>query len=172
MNDMDAKLSELIVSLRLNVGYLGEKSQSGWWDSEFLGSSGKAFLKPVFLRTVELAMYRGVSESAMLAHDADIGIGAHYHLFRLPDGLEISAAKMFDRPLLASTTNFFPASREDATANLKKLANTTAPRIEGPAAIGLFSVNDLKHLLQDAASHYLVAFENGFKCFPYMKGTE
>ena len=169
---MDAKLSELIVSLRLNVGYLGEKSQNGWWDSEFLGSSGKAFLSPVFLRTVELAMYRGVSESAMLAHDADIGIGAHYHLFRLPDGLEIAAAKMFDQPLLASTTNLFPDSLEDAFANLKKLANTTAPRIEGPAAIGHFSVTDLKHLLEDAASHYLAAFENGFRCFPYMRSVE
>jgi hypothetical protein len=168
---MDAKLSELIVNLRLNVGYLGEKSQYGWWDSEFLGASGKAFLSPVFLRTVELAMYRGVSESAMLAHDADIGIGAHYHLFRLPDGLEIAAAKMFDPPLLASTTSLFPASQEEAAANLKKLAKTTAPRIEGPAAIGHFSVADLKHLLEDAASHYLVAFENGFKCFPYMRGT-
>lgn len=172
MNSMDAKLSELIVSLRLNVGYLGEKSQNGWWDSEFLGSSGKAFLSPVFLRTVELAMYRGVSESAMLAHDADIGIGAHYHLFRLPDGLEIAAAKMFDQPLLASTTNLFPDSLEDAFANLKNLANTTAPRIEGPAAIGHFSVTDLKHLLEDAASHYLAAFENGFRCFPYMRGVE
>ena len=40
-----------------------------------------------------LARYHGVCEVAMLVHDEHIGVGANFHLYRMPESAERSAAK-------------------------------------------------------------------------------
>ena len=64
-----------IVSLRLAVGFLGERDAAGWWRSGFMSSTSSAFLTPVFGSKVLQARYQGVIESARRVHDEHIGVG-------------------------------------------------------------------------------------------------
>jgi hypothetical protein len=77
-----------IASLRLLVGFLGEQSQFNWWSSSFFAANSRAFLSPVFSKTALIAQWQGVKEAASRVHDEPIGVGAVYHLFRLPEHIE------------------------------------------------------------------------------------
>src|SRR5215475_5259669 len=85
---MDTSLCRQIARLRLLVGYLGEHHQYNWWPSAFLTPSSLAFLAPIFSKTAFMAQYQGVTAAASRVHDAHIGLGKVYHLFRLPERLE------------------------------------------------------------------------------------
>ena len=76
-----------MLNLRLIVGYLGERSQFGWWATAFFDASSRAFPEPVFVKTRHLAKYHGVVEAARQLHDGHLSVAA-YHLFRLPEELE------------------------------------------------------------------------------------
>ena len=54
----------------------------------FLSSSSKAFLGPIYPNSIDIAQYSGVCQAASIVHDEHIGIGKHYHLYRLPDAIE------------------------------------------------------------------------------------
>ena len=163
---------KLIVELRLLVGFLGEKSQNNWWVSNFIGTSSEAFLAPVFSRTTMLARYHGVCEAAMLVHDEHIGVGANYHLYRMPDSAERAAAKAladadFQQQLIAILIN-----SESAQTRLSSLATSDTGKDEGPVVLGSYADSDLQKLLRQAARHYSRAFKEGYKCFPYMREAE
>ena len=69
---MTKDIYKLIAELKLLIGYLGEKNQFNWWDSNFLGTSSGVFLIHPYPRTTLLAQYHGVSEAALLAHDESV----------------------------------------------------------------------------------------------------
>ena len=77
-----------LATLRLLVGFLGEKDHFAWWQSSFFAPGSNAFLAPVFPRTQLLAQYEGVTRAASLQHDDRIGVGDVCHLFRLPEDVE------------------------------------------------------------------------------------
>jgi len=166
---MEAALVSRIVELRLLVGFLGEKTQSDWWGSNFLGAASEAFLAPVFSRTTTLARYHGVAEAAMLVHDERIGVGANFHLYRLPDALEHAAAK---EVLSHDTTELMSSAlghSEAALTRLLEISSGEVEKSEGPVVIGRYSDGGLEGIMLQTASHYCRAFNEGYKCFPYMR---
>ena len=51
VSEKTSLLIDQFTQLRLLVGYLGQRKQSGWWDCEFLGPLGFRFLETIFPRT-------------------------------------------------------------------------------------------------------------------------
>jgi len=169
---MKNDLAKLIVELRLLVGFLGEKSQNNWWASNFISPSSEAFLSPVFARTTLLSQYHGLCEAALLVHDDHIGIGSNYHLYRLPDSVEHSAAKTLEDGIFKEHLKSHLTSRESALTRLKELCKSGDEKAEGPLVVGDFSDSELENLLKISAAHYLGAFNEEYKCFPYMREAE
>lgn len=169
---MKNDLAKLIAELRLLTGFLGEKSQSNWWASNFISPSSEAFLSPVYSRTTLLSQYHGVCEAALLVHDEHIGIGRNYHLYRLPDSVEHSAAKAIDDDIFQKHIKSHLTNNETALSQLKELSVGTYEKSEGPLVVGDFSDSELDNLLRISASHYLKAFSEGYACFPYMREAE
>ena len=169
---MNNEVVKLIVELRLLVGFLGEKSQHNWWGSNFIGATSEAFLAPVFSRTTMLARYHGVCEAAMLVHDEHIGVGANFHLYRLPDSVERAAAKEVANSDRKELMNSVLGSSEAALTRLSELSLTEVEKAEGPVVVGTYSDPGLKDILHQSAGHYLRAFNQGYNCFPYMREAQ
>jgi hypothetical protein len=120
---------ELITALcetRLLVGFLGEKHQAGWWDSSFLSASSNAFLAPVFPNSMMLAKYNGVCRAASRVHDDRIGLGRHYHLYRLPDAIERLLAQTLQNDARTSELSKNISDRETAMNRLHGYCGGTA----------------------------------------------
>ncbi len=169
---MNDDVIKLIVELRLVVGFLGEKSQHNWWSSNFIGATSEAFLAPVFSRTTMLARYHGVCEAAMLVHDELIGVGANFHLYRLPDSLERAAAKELANNDTQEQLSLVLVTSNAAQMRLNELASADINKAEGPVVLGSYADADLKQLLLKSASHYSCAFNEGYKCLPYIREVE
>ena len=169
---MNNDVAKLIVELRMLVGFLGEKSQNNWWGSNFVGSTSEAFLVPVFSRTAMLARFHGVCEAALIAHDDHIGVGANYHLYRLPDSIERAAAKAVSDEETKHQLTAVLENSESALIRLSELSSLEAGKSEGPVLVGSYSNTNLQNLLSESASYYLRAYREGYKCFPYMKEAQ
>ena len=163
---------ELIADLRLLVGYLGEKEQFNWWDSGFMAQTSEAFLSPIFPRTTWLAKYHGVSEAACMVHDERIGVGSNYHLYRLPESLERSAAAAVE--LISKQDDLREAmrSRDAALERLRHLAGPDTDEAEGPVSLGDLSGGQFEMPLPKVAAHYLMAFLAGTQAFPFVRGRD
>ena len=167
---MNKQLIRLTAELKLLVGYLGEKSQHNWWESNFLGASSSAFLMHTFPRTTLLSQYHGVNEAALLVHDEFVGVGKNYHLFRLPVSIERNVASAIQE--LTENEEFINSikSKEAAQQRLSELA-TKVEAQDGPINIGTFEDAKLESLMHTIAGLYLSAFQQGKKCLPFMRGT-
>ena len=165
----DERLTE-ILELRLLVGYLGEKSQPAWWGSSFFGESAKQFLRPVFGRTALLAQYNGVREAARLVHDASVGVGSVFHLFRLPQEIEQDLHRRAEGLADGDSVMVNLRDKNVAVARLQSIAGAESAGAEGPVSIG--SIGDLRKptTLRRFASHYLKAFKRGTRVYPYLGG--
>lgn len=166
---MNDDVVKLVAELRLVVGFLGEKAQSDWWGSNFLGGTSGAFLAPVFSRTTMLARYHGVCEAATIVHDEHIGLGENFHLYRLPDAIERAVAQevagLEEKRLLNSVL----CSSSAVLDRLKTLADGQEQKVEGPVVLGSYSDVNLDATMRQSAQHYLMAFTQGYKCFPYLR---
>ena len=163
---------ELIAELRLLVGYLGEKEQFNWWGSGFMAPTSEAFLSPIFPRTTWLAKYHGVSEAACIVHDERIGVGANYHLYRLPESLERSAAAAVDGVSRLDELREAVQSREAALDRLGHLAGPDANKAEGPVSVGDSSEDHFEIPLSRVAGFYLMAFQSEIQAFPFVRGRD
>jgi hypothetical protein len=153
--------------LRLLIGFLGERSQFGWWPTSYVGPSSAMFLEPVFPKTARLAQYHGVVEAARRLHDEHIGVGSVFHLFRLPE----EAEQGIHNVLLDSreSPEFF-ARLEDKEAALKALsdlAGGTRVASEGPTSIGSLKDVFTAPAVKVVAQHYLAAFGGSVRTYPY-----
>lgn len=157
---------EKMITLRLLVGFLGERRQANWWDCGFLDRTGRQFLETVFPRTALSAALRSTSEAARIVHDARIGRVGVFHLFRFPidkeDRLEAHTAE-----LVGSGTTGYLDSREEALAELARLAESRIIAPQGPVQIGLEKRILTPSSVPELAAHYLSAFSAGTQCFPY-----
>lgn len=117
---MDALHLEKLTSLRILVGYLGEREQYTWWPSAFFASGSAAFLAPLFTRTQPLAQFNGVTQAAALIHDERIGIGQVYHLFRLPEDLEQGIHRTLNDATACSRLAKQAVDRTSALVNLRR----------------------------------------------------
>lgn len=157
-----------LIQLRAAVGLLGEQAQHNWWPSAFFTASSNAFLMPVFPRTTQLARMTGIARAASRVHDQYIGVGATYHLFRLPETWEqrITATLTTDPDDID-----MPTSAAAAMQQLRALAADTPAATIGPVHMG-----DTRRLQEAAvwnvvAAYYLYAFEMGERIYPYFRDS-
>lgn len=168
---MTKSIYELIAELKLLIGYLGERNQFNWWESNFFGQSSSAFLAPTFPRTTLLAQYHGVCEAALIVHDESVGIGHNFHLFRLPVSLERYIAKSIQEIGNGNALSTALKTKENALQRLAELADSNDAQ-SGPVHVGAFEELKLEQLIRSIAGIYLSAFEQNKKCFPFMRGTD
>jgi hypothetical protein len=162
---MSAAPVDIVLELRLLVGFLGEKPQFGWWSSSFFEPAAMQFLEPVFGRTARLAQYNGVREAARRVHDEHVGIGQVFHLFRLPQESEQDLHQRAGSLGEAVLVNL--GGREDALTRLRELGDAQPAIGEGPQAVG--SIGDARKpaSIKKLASLYLGAFNAGTRLYPY-----
>jgi len=159
---------EKILQLRLIIGYLGEQSQFNWWSTSFLTPASKNFLSPMFPKTLRLTQYQGVKESALKVHDASVGVGKVFHLYRLPDEIEQGLYDLALEPKLTEIIFDYLSSKESVLNELDRLADNTRIKTEGPVAVGKitsFSGNDY---IKKISQFYSGAFGAGIRTFPYL----
>lgn len=154
-----------LLSMRLVVGFLGEKAQYGWWGSGFFDPTARAFLGPVFTRSLKLAQYHGVLEAARRVHDEHLSRGS-YHLFRLREETEQDLHEL----VKADPEMELPSDRDIALANLKGWANGTHQAVVGPVLVGRISAFPSKAILTSFAETYASAFSGGGWAYPYLQG--
>lgn len=165
---MKFDLMSKIAKARLIIGYLGEKDQFKWWESSFLSSSSSAFLLHPYPRTTLLAQYNGVCETALLVHDEFIGVGSNYHLYRLPVSIEEYAARLVQEPEFFEELKDSLESRDGAINTLQNMSNSSVETSIGPVKVGIFSDESLESKLELMVSHYIHAYKEGYRCFPFM----
>lgn len=167
MNTIAATITEL----RVLIGYLGEKGQANWWGSEFFSATATAFLAPIFNRSLFLAQYQGATAAAAKVHDAAIGVGRIYHLFRLPIGLEQASAEALNDPVFVLALQGHLVSQEQAMMRLGQLAAKQDAASPGPVSLGQIG-DDLELALKRAAGVYYSAFTLGIQSYPYVREAE
>lgn len=163
---MDQEFGRRVLRLRGIVGFLGEKAQSGWWDTSFLNPTGQQFLTVTFPRTAMVASLTSVTEAARRLHDERIGKGGVYHLFRLP----LPAEEQLHQMLLESDWAFLKDEIKDrATAmeTLRKQAKDGLRAPEGPVQVGTGKNMLTSFALEELAKHYHDAFSRSIQSFPY-----
>ncbi len=161
---------EQFALLRGLVAFLGEKDQYQWWDCSFLGSTGRKYLAITQPRSFVAAGVMAASEAARRVHDARIGKGRVYHLFRLPQAME----QKFQRHILTKEDAALGAaleSKDQALQTLKTLAKESDATPDGPIKIG-----DAKSLASSStigklAGIYLGAFKSSKQTMPYFTAT-
>ncbi|MBC8391765.1 MAG: BrxE family protein [Deltaproteobacteria bacterium] len=157
-----------IAKLRVCIGFLGESHQYSWWQSSFFSVSSLAFLSPVFGKTSFLAKYYGVKEAATLVHDKHIGVGKGvFHLFRLPEILEIELHGLFEYQEIVKDLQQIIGNKDSAEQFLRKDAIACDISELGPIRLGDHTDVVKKSVWQTVAQHYLKAFQEGTRIFPY-----
>jgi predicted Zn finger-like uncharacterized protein len=125
---------EDLIILKMLVGFLGEKPQFGWWDSNFLSMIGLNFLNIIFPRSAFSAGVNSVTEVAKRLHDNRTGKGKVYHLFRLPEFVE---QRVHKRLIDIDPATLLPwiESRDNALEKLKIMAEDSLLDGEGPVQL-------------------------------------
>lgn len=164
------KDAQTIAELRVLVGYLGEQ-QPAWWPSQFFSPTAAAFLGPVFARSTLLAQYQGVTAAAARKHEEHIGEGKTFHLYRLPEVFEQSAAGVLSDKAFEARVRTLVASRDKALGRLAELAGGPVNASEGPVVIGDLT-DELSDALKSCAALYLDAISKGIQCFPFLREAQ
>jgi hypothetical protein len=159
--------NQQIIRMRHLVGFLGEKSQFGWWPTAFYGSSSRLFLEPIFSKTSTLAQHYGVVEAARRFHDEHLSVGS-YHLFRLPEEIEQDLHEMVQTKSGDLFDNELTVSTETALGALGISAISGNEHHVGPVLVG--PVEDLRTaaVWMKISKIYWIALSSGTQAFPYL----
>ncbi|ETX04775.1 MAG: hypothetical protein ETSY2_26875 [Candidatus Entotheonella gemina] len=160
-----------IANLRLLVGFLGEQSQFNWWPSSFFTANSSAFLSPIFSKTAFIARYQGVKEAASRVHDEHLGIGAIYHLFRLPEHVEQALFISLYHITWVRSVSTWVQNQERALESLASLIDVSPEDGEGPVLVGNIDALCAGKTLGELAYHYQSAFARGTLAYPYYLGN-
>ncbi len=155
-----------LVTLRILVGFLGEKRQSKWWDCGFLDQTGARFLQTTFPRTFVCSAVRSTTEAARIVHDARIGRVGIFHLFRLPVDIEDQLESCVP-DVSGAYKNGLDLSVATALEQLAACSDRPVSAPEGPVQVGTPKKILSFKSVSDLAAHYHYAFSHGFHCFPY-----
>jgi len=158
------------LSLRLLVGFLGERTQFSWWATSFYGDYSLRSLEFVTPRTLQLAQYHGVLEAARRLHDDHINVGC-YHLFRLHEEVEQDLHAMMQSSVGAELCEQVTQGKDCAMQALKILAGSGFSAIPGPIAVGNIDQLYTKNTLSAIAAGYYSAFSQSDKTYPYLLGN-
>jgi len=157
---------EQFVTIRVLIGFLGEKNQFDWWDTAFLSKTGLRFLEVNFPRSIYPAGIHSLTEAAKQLHDSRIGKGRVFHLFRMPSGFE---EKVFYQ-LKSMDFSYIEKVLEDKDVALKVLHDMTKDKIsvtEGPIHIGILKNTYSQGMIDSLTQYYYNAFSSEKKVFPY-----
>lgn len=154
-----------VLKLRNLVGFLGERSQFGWWPSSFYDASGRLFLEPIFPKSQIIAQYHGVTEAARRLHDEHLSVGT-YHLFRLPEEIEQNIHNlMLEGGETLSPANLY-GDAGNALSVLENMSGAMPKASVGPVSTG--NIADLHDHLGDLAAVYSASFQSKTQSFPYL----
>lgn len=163
---MDPYLPTLL-QLRLLVGFLGERSQHGWWPTSFFGDYSMRSLEFVAPKTASLAQYHGTVEAARRLHDEHLSVGS-YHLFRLPEEVEQDLHALVQTTQGAAVIGELPKDKETALAGLAKMANAGVAAAEGPVSVGSISALSDPDTAKSITGVYVKALSANVKAYPYL----
>ncbi len=156
-----------IITLRYIVGFLGEKSQFGWWPTAFYDSSSRPFLEPVFSKTAPLAQYHGVVEAGRRVHDEHLNVGS-YHLFRLSEEIEQNLHAMVQAKLGELFDSELTSTSDAALGALGEPKAGGSEPVEGPILVGEIGNLLSAAVLGKLANIYRTAFSTNTQAFPYL----
>lgn len=163
---INIELINKLIQLRTIIGFLGERTQFNWWDTQFLGETAFGYLELNFPRTRFSAALQSVSEAAKRVHDERIGKGKVNHLFRMTAHYEYQIANYLR---ITSEDKFlkFLENKEIALGCLPGFINGESPTNQGPIRINGDSFFTVKGL-DNVAAYYSHAFASNIKSFPYI----
>jgi len=151
--------------LRQLVAFLGSKKLQGWWDCSFMDEIGLRYMATTFPRSAAAAALNATIEAAQRTHDEALGRVGCFHLFRLPNSIE-------ERLVLDDSEQVNDWNAESAISALALIADASIKAPEGPVQIGqqkrILSVVSV----QEIAAHYLSAFQQEIKCYPYFSAQD
>jgi hypothetical protein len=156
-----------IVTLRLTVGFLGEREQFNWWATTFFNPAVDQFLEPAFSRTAGLAQYHAVVTAACRQHDEHLNTGC-YHLFRLPEEAEHALHDAVREGDAQDALQTIRQGKEAGLKVLKTMAEGYSSASAGPVLIGTSDTIGTPKMLRTAAGIYFSAFTRGVQIFPYV----
>ena len=162
---------EQFAALRVLVAFLGEKDQFGWWDCSFLNATGRKFLAIDYPKSSLAAAANAATEAARRVHDARIGKGRVFHLFRLPHAME----QKLHRHLLemdAGQAGAWLDSKDSALNQLEQMAANPGSTAAGPVQVGTSAALAAPATPGLLASLYLDAFRSNNRRMPYFAVTE
>jgi len=156
------------LELRIVVLTLGEMQHAGWWKSQFLSQIGLSFLDRLYPRSAFAAAVRSATRAAQLVHDANVGKGAVFHLFRLSPELERKIDSLLVNQSARLEKDYLPllSDRPALLTELTKLADgAAASAAAGPLRLAA----DSGQWLAALAAVYGAAFREGGQVFPYFE---
>lgn len=158
-----------LLRLRVVIGYLGEKSQNGWWQSDFFSATANSFLAPVFPRTRFLTQVEGAGAAACVQHDERIGVGRVFHLFRLPEGFEQAFHQRLQEQEVIDELSALVETSESAVSFLESEFGKSQKKDLGPVNVGdIQDVADEK-VVSVISQHYLAGFRSESPVFPFLR---
>jgi hypothetical protein len=163
-------LSLRILRLRVVVLALGESASPAWWKTEFMNETGLRFLERLYPRTTLHAAVHAAGKAAGDTHDRAVGRVGVYHLFRLPESLEIELHQMPPDP-----ADDFSLALRSAMGRPEELMKLLAPMCGGEradAASGSRKIGTDKDIMtttgiRKTAAVYYTAFAGNIPGFPY-----
>jgi len=162
--------------LRVLVLALGESALPAWWKTEFMNETGLRFLERLYPRSSFRAAVHAAGKAACEVHDRAVGRVGVYHLFRLPESLEVDVYE--SQP---STDEGFIESLRSCLGQQDKLLDMLTPLCDGeelknnaagPRRIGTDSDAATVEALGRAAAVYHQAFNLGQPTFPYFAAEQ
>lgn len=162
---------EQLALLRALVAFLGEKDQFGWWDCSFLGSTGRKFLAITNPRSHVATGVMAACEAARRVHDARIGKGRVYHLFRLPHTTE---QKLQRHALTGDAAALMTAfeGKDKALHSLEAMTKDPDDAPDGPIKLGGAKTLSSSTIVSKLAGMYLGAFRASKQTMPYFTATD
>lgn len=156
-----------ILKLRLLIGFLGERSQHGWWPTSFYGDYSMRSLEFIVPKTAFLAQYHGTVEAARRLHDDHLSVGS-YHLFRLPEEVEQDLHALVQSTQGSTVIGDLSPNKEVALAKLTGLANLGVGVAEGPVSVGSIDSLSDPETSKWIAGVYVNAMSNNIRAYPYL----
>jgi hypothetical protein len=162
-------LIQEFIMLRTVVGFLGEKPQFGWWDTNFLNKTSLQFLEINFPRSYLSAGCVSVTQAAQRVHDQFIGKNGVFHLFRLSQTEEQT---LHEHLLRTDASGIIPLiqDKESGLTQLRKFFKETVDAPSGPVQVGTIKKIFTGVGIEEMAKHYFDAFTKVKKTYPYFRG--
>ena len=158
-------LSDLL-RLRILVLTLGETRHAAWWKSQFLSHTGLSFLEHIYPRSTFAAAVRSAGRAARAVHDANVGKGDVFHLFRLSRDMERRIDATLTEQSRALQTRYHPLLEE--RAQLLGALEVLAGEAPAGSSVGPMRLSAKPGEWAPAmAAAYWQAFRDGTQVFPY-----